>query len=294
MKKTWLQKALFFLIGFSLPIILSFLYYFSKGALIEYIRACFFQNVGYLSSWKGQSGIFQGQGRLLIRMAVLSISVLFLYFKRKTFSKNFLFLTLWFLFSLFAVLLSERPYPHYLIQVLPALVLLLGLGFKAKLKERLFILLAFCLLFFSYRFFHFYTYPVFSFFQNYFAFISGQKNKEVYFKTFDAKTFQTYQIAFYLKTHTLRDERVFIWGDEPGVHALADRLPPGKYMVAYHVVHFNGFEETMTSLREKMPKIIIKMSDENRSFEELDIFLKQFYLKVTHVDQAEIYYQITP
>jgi len=40
---------------------------------------------------------------------------------------------IWFSFSLFAALLSSRPYPHYLIQVLPAFSL--SFGFLALSKK---------------------------------------------------------------------------------------------------------------------------------------------------------------
>lgn len=292
LKKSWWQKALPLLTGFLLPITLSLFYYFLKGSLLDYIRACFSQNVGYLSTWKGETGFLQGQGRLLIRTGILLILLLILYLKKNRLDKRFLLPALWSLFSLFAALLSERPYPHYLIQVLPAAILLLGLIFEKKLKEKALILFTFGILLLAFYYYNFYTYPVFSYYKNFLLFATGQRDKEAYFNAFDAKTNQTYQIAFYLKTHTLLDERVFIWGNEPGIHALSHRLPVGKYMVAYHIVHFNGFKETMESLKEKMPNFIIKMSYEERPFKEFDIFLNQYYIRTTIIGQAEIYHKI--
>lgn len=295
LRKSWWQKTLSFITGFLLPIVFSLFYYFTRGALLPYIRAGFFQNVGYLSSWKGKTGFLQGQERLLLRSGILLIMIFIFYLKRNHLEKNkqnFLFLPVWFLFSLFAALLSERPYPHYLIQVLPPLILLFGVFFEKKFK--LIFVAFFCVLlfYFSLRYYRFYTYPVFGYYKNFFAYAIGKKSQRDYFNNFDGKTWQTYQVAEYLRTHTQKNDRTFIWGDEPGIQALSQRLPVGRFMVAYHIIHFNGFEETIKSLKDKMPGFVIKMTYEKPAFPQFDIFLNQFYLKVNQIGEAEIYHRI--
>jgi len=80
-----------------------------------------------------------------------------------------------------------------------------------------------------------------------------------------------------IKEHTLPTEPVFIWGDGACTYAIADRLPAGRYTVNYHIFDFNGFEETLNSIGDKKPKIIIKLNGEKTIWPELNQLLFRNY-----------------
>src|SRR4030065_2073139 len=163
-KKTIVQiskSTTYLLIGFCFPILLTFIWYFLHGAFSEYLIAAYLQNFGYLSSWRPedvQSSFLIKNLPLISRMGVVGLGFVLLYLKRNKLSKRFLFLTTWLLFSLFAVTLSERPYPHYLIQSVPSLVLLLTIFFTDETVEQSLTIIPLALAFFVPIYFNFWYY----------------------------------------------------------------------------------------------------------------------------------------
>lgn len=102
---------------------------------------------------------------------------------------------------------------------------------------------------------------------------------------------RNYEIADYLKQRTLPSDRIFVWGTEPSIYALSDRLPVGRYTVSYHIVDFNAYEETVVALRTRPPKYII-IIDDTEHFSELNSFIKQDYIHELDFDGAAIFRQI--
>jgi drug/metabolite transporter (DMT)-like permease len=119
--------------GILVPVLITFVYYFAVGAGPEYIRAAFMQNFGYLSSWStgSHSGSTTQSGLMQRGMALMGLLVGFLLFfwKGRT---EYKLVWIWLGFSLFGALLSERPYPHYLIQVLASFSLLIQMNKKGR------------------------------------------------------------------------------------------------------------------------------------------------------------------
>ena len=139
------------------------------------------------------------------------------------------------------------------------------------------------------RFWH---YPVMPYYQNFIEYATGKKSLEDYRVHFDWRVNQTYKLAEYLRQVTSKEDRVFIWGDEPYVYALAERLPIGRYTVAYHVLDFNGFEETMVAFDKHTPKIVMVMEYEQRRFPELESRLASDYVLIKKIDQGLVYHRI--
>ena len=111
---------------------------------------------------------------------------------------------------------------------------------------------------------------------------------------FGDKVLNDYQVARYLKLYNNSKERVFIWGDGACIYALSDRLPPGRYTVNYHIFDFNGFDETFAAIKEKQPRIIIKLTSEKRVFPQLDNLLSKYYIKTEEIGEADIYHRLLP
>ena len=117
--------------GFLFPIVLSLAYYWFKGAGQEYLVAAFLQNIGYLSSWRTGSITKSGastQSGLAIRGLILFLIMAVFFFKAKKLNWKYKLVWTWTWFALFGALLSERPYPHYLLQVVASGSLLIGMS----------------------------------------------------------------------------------------------------------------------------------------------------------------------
>jgi len=283
-------------LGFLFPFFLTAAYFAFRGALAQFLTAAFSQNIGYLSSWRTgtiNSISLSAQKGLFSRGLILGGGLVFLFLKRKKLSPPALLVSVWFLFSLFAALLSERPYPHYLIQVLPAFSLLTGLIFttESKLTKNLSLFLL-ALPALAVIIFHFRFYPVWPYYQNFLAYATGFKNRENYLGFFDWRVNRTYRVARFLVERNSSRDKIFIWGDEPSIYALTRLLPVGRYLVAYHIVDFNGYQETIARLTLEPPRYLVWMTSEKRPFPELKAFLKQNYALEEAIGDALIFHRL--
>lgn len=268
--------------GFLLPIVLYLLYFWQQGALGEFLFAALLQNFGYLSSWTtgSHSGSATGGGLATRGIWLFGFWILIaIVYLKKYINQKTAILLLWFSSTIFGALLSTRPYPHYLIQVLAPLCLLLSYLFIPKLtKFSLYLILGtqvfLVFLFFKYRF---YAYPVFSYYTNFYSYAAGLKSAEKYQLYFGSRLPEIYQISEKIKSETSPREKIFVWGDEPYIYALADRLPVGKYTVAYHIVDFDGYQPIYQNLITNFPKFIVYVPQESRPYPELEKLVKSYY-----------------
>jgi len=189
---------------------------------------------------------------------------------------------------LFAALLSSRPYPHYLLQTIPSLSFSFGLLIEKNKERFIFLFFSFCLLF-SFLHFNFWHYPNTSYYLNFYQFVLRQKSRENYSDYFGRETKYLYQIAQYLNSHTSPQERIFVWGDQSPIYALAERLPASRYFTAYHIIDFNGHQEVIASLTKNRPPYIVINDKEKRAFRELFLFIRDNYLPACAFDIFTIF-----
>ncbi len=287
-KRNWANflNSLIFSFGFLFPIFLTFIFFWSKNALKYYLSAFFFQNVSYVSSWGSTP---------YPRLILLFLFTFFLFLKRKKIEESLLFLLLWFSFSLFGATLSGRPYPHYLIQVLPSFSLLLSsLLIKKKPTEHLLLSFSLALFLFSFFYFQFWIYSPIEPYKKFAKATFKKDFGESYLSAFGQKIKRNYEISKFLILSTSKNERVFIWGDSACIYALSGRLPLGRYTVSYHIIDFNGFAETISLIKEKKPKFIIDLQDEPKPFPELKKILEENYFLFNSFDEAKVYHKKIP
>ncbi len=277
------------ILGFALPFLMTFIYFYYQKALSQYLVAAFYQNIPYLSSWGGQSQAFSFPFGFLARSLIVAgtVIIVFLFSKRLTLASQLILI--WFSFSLFAALLSSRPYPHYLLQIMPSLSLAFGLILICSWEKFLpfFLMAVFVATFWA---FHFWHYPNLSYYLNFYQFALGMKTKDQYLTTFDPRAEMTYQLVHYICSHTQVEEPIFIWGTEPSVYALSRRPPVGRYTVKYHIIDFNGYTETMAALKQTPPRLVVIIGDAEKEFSELAFFLKKYYFKNHNIGESEIYW----
>jgi len=289
LKSLFSKKVWFVVIGFTLPIIISIVYYVFAGAGESYIKAALLQNVGYISSWEGESKpIYQSElfTRGIIWLAIMGLITLF----RRGLKLNFGLMSLWFSGALFGALLSGRPYPHYLIEIVAPIGLMLGLLInKFNLPKGVITLVLVGALGGSIVYYKFWYYQTIPYYQNFLEYQFLGKSEKDYRDFFGYGVNRNYEIAQYLRGRTTPEEKIFVWGTEPAIYVLANRLPVGKYTVAYHVADFNGQVETYQALLEERPHFIVKIKNEEVLFDQLQSLLEVFYINVKEINGAEIW-----
>lgn len=295
----WIKEVFPLLLGFLAPTLLVVLFYaLKRGALPFYLDSVWRQNLPYLSSWGGQEKAGFWSNQLLWRGVILMIILAGVFFKRKFFLKKkpFLLVFLWLILAVFGAFLSSRPYPHYLLQVVAPLLLILGflISFIGQKKLRGYFwvgLIPVGLLVAGFSFYRFYTYPVWGYYQNWGQFVLGKKSQEAYFNWFDDRTWRNYQTADFINQVLPPGEKIFVWGDEPNLYALSRRLPVGRYTVAYHIRDLDRYREVLTALEKKPPKIIIYDRGYPHSFGALLNFLASQYLPIRQFGSLEVWYR---
>jgi len=295
--KLVVKNTFYLSIGFLAPIIATFIWYAARGAFSEYLIAAFLQNFGYLSSWRPGDVVdpfLVRNGPLLIRAGIVSLGLATLYWKRNKLSKEFIFVTAWLLFGLFAATLSERPYPHYLIQVVPPISFLLGMLLVKETLEQSLTIIPLTLAFLVPVYFNFWYYPTASYYLRFVNFATGNITREEYFDTFGGHIKRNYEIAEFIGQSTSRDEKIFVWGSNNSmVYALSRRLPPLKYVANYHIKDFSSPEKTITDLKKNPPKQVIVLPD-SPGFPELTMYLRENYILISTIRGAEIWKLISP
>jgi len=292
--KKIITQTFYLMIGFITPIFITFVWYYFKGALPEYSIAAFLQNVGYLSSFRPsdvREPFLTRNAPLLWRALIVFLGALVLFIKKNKLSKQFIFLTAWVLLSLFAVTLSERPYPHYLLQTAPAISLLFGLLFTKKSLEQSLSIIPLGLVFLVPVYFNFWHYPTVSYYQRFIKLVTNNMTKNEYLDTFGGHIRRNYEVAKFVRTSTKDSDRIYVWGDTSIVYALSKRLPPIKYVADYHINDFSSKAEVAQQLTDNKPKLIILLPN-SPPIPEITPLLKTDYLLISLTDGVEIWSKI--
>ncbi|MEK7112702.1 MAG: hypothetical protein AAB875_05230, partial [Patescibacteria group bacterium] len=185
--------------------------------------------------------------------------------------------------------LSERPYPHYLIQVVPSISFLFAILFTQKSLEQSLTIIPLFLTIFVPVYYKFWYYSTSAYYLRFLRFASGQTGKEVYLASFGQRVPRNYQIAEFLTNSSRPDEKIFVWGpDSSAVYALARRLPPGKYVADYHITDFSSKATEAKILEENIPKFIVLLPDAP-PFPELIPTLRKSYMLISDIEGAEIW-----
>lgn len=292
--KAWkkiLSKSFVLAAGFIFPIAVTIVWFYLAGSGSEYIKAAFLQNIGYLSSFRPQDvrePFLVRNGPLLFRGFIVLTGSVILWVFRKKLSKKFVLFGLWILLSLFAVTLSERPYPHYLIQSVAPISLFLAMFFAEKSVEQALVVIPLALTFFVPVYYKFWVYPIPTYYSNFINFATGKIGRSEYFNVFSPTTNRNYKLADFLVQSSMPGDKVFMWDpDSAAVYALARKLPPVKYVVPYHVHDFSSMETISKELEADPPRFIIFTS--GNPYLELQSLIKSRYILISQIDGADIW-----
>jgi hypothetical protein len=273
-----------FLLAYLSLFIVCSIYFFEKSAFIDFFSAVFSQNVGYVGT---QNSLFFPMGALILKSIILIFALAVIFVNRRKISLRTLFIYVWLVFSLYNAFFSQRPYTHYLLVVLPVFSLLVGLIFvktKRKLSG------VFVILIILTAVLHFKIYPkTLGYYKNYIEFTYGNLSVENYESFFDPSTPLNYENAEFIDLNTKPSETVFLWSDDAQIYALSDKLPVGKYIVAYHITFYkNAGNLTREQIEKVSPKYIIQNTDTPLIDDILTNYALRYQMKGVKIYEREI------
>lgn len=253
---------LMIIMGFFLPIFAVSLIFLLNNTFLDFIRAVFLTNISYVSYGNKIGGT---PLLLFVKFIILGSFTLYVFTKRKKFSKTAIFIFIWFAFSLFNALFSQRPYIHYTLVLVPSLCLMIGLILLNKKYKKIiaiFFLIALVVLI------KVFGIPGFSksmnYYQNFISYIRGQNSMAQYQAFFDKNTPFDYEIARFIKPKIEKKDTIFVWGNNAQLYQLVGVVAPTKYVVAYHILSYkDGITNTKITLEKTKPKFIVVMSQES-------------------------------
>jgi len=290
--KAILTNAGFLCIGLLTPLAISVLYFATQQSLAEYFRYGLLYNFHYSGTFSlpFDSPILRSLFSLPGKTTFLAILFLFVILPKKeqgTTVARLLFF--WFACTLFATLLSSRPYPHYWLQTALPMSLLAGIAVFSSGRQKGFFFAALALLLGVLILFQVNRYPTVRYYQRFAEYALGTINREAYIQDFNPIMKETYALAEYIQTTTNTQDRLFVWGTNPMLYALSRRMPAGRFTVSFHIKDFQAYEETMIALQQYQPKIIVVMQSETESFESLKLFLSKEYIEAKRFGEMQTF-----
>lgn len=284
-----IKNEIYFTLAFLLPIIVTSFYFFTNGTFEYYLKSVFLENIGYVGYG---NYLFFPMSMLVFKAIFLFISVVFVIKFKEKLELPGIFIYTWLFFSIFNCLFSQRPYIHYLLVLLPATALFLGLILKNK---KTFLFSIACLGILCYILFNIFSIQngfykkTLPYYKNYLDFILGEKSIVSYQSFFDRNTPRDYDIANFIKTNTNNNENVFLWSDSAQIYALSDKLPTGRYVAAYHIsFHKDGIEESKKAIENIKPKYIIATKDTQGAESLLQFYELKFIMSKTKIYERKI------
>ncbi len=283
--REWFKKSFWMGMGAAIPTGLAIIYFWGRETLPEFMTAAGIKMIPYLSSWNVGLPIV---GTLWGRTVLLVSWIVGLWLVRRKIPRIVVVMGVWWGIALFSSLLSGRPYPHYLLQLVPVVSLVTGWIMWEEKKGKFLWISMIGITVVAVGVFKFYAYPVVSYYQNWGKWVMGGQSYEEYAQWFDPQVKNNYEIAKVVMAGSRKDEKIFVWGDQPMIYALARRMPATKYTVEYHVKEFGAEKETLEKLEEIPPRYIVLWGN-GEDLPGLTEFLRQNYIREQKVENAQVY-----
>lgn len=281
-----LTSKLLFTVGGMLAVIsLSVIYFLARGAGSEYLDFGLLYNFRYVQNWQlpFEAPILLELFTLRAKVIIGAGLILLMTKWGKKVSLQFRFTASWLILAVIASTLSNRPYPHYYLQVVPPATLVFGLILNnlrkvtSKRKELeigfgVFLLVLMIQVFVMLKIGF---YPTISYYQNFIKYASGRIGREEYYSSFDQITRDNYKATAIIQKSDY--PYLFIWGTNPVLYAQTKKVPTGRFTVSFHIKDFNAYEATLNDFINKKPMFAVVMNNEVE-LEGLNAYLSANYI----------------
>lgn len=317
-----IHKELFYLtVGGLISFTLPAYYIFKNGLVLLTYQAAFIGNIGYVAYGNalrfgpinlGSSNVVLA-GKLLLVLIVIG----FIKYSFRSTRSAVELLYIWFAWDLFSVFFSGHPYPHYLIQIIGVITIVLAdqVGniismfksgqFKAAHLAKLITLAGVTVAALILNFGGVYqslgssselSRMVLGYSANGIQYLTGQISKDQFYSFYGEGALRNYKLSDKIKSLTSPSDKIFIWGNTPWIYFLSDRPHVSRFLVAYHVDLTKGArQEVLDQLRTDNPKIILWVKDEGNSsqnppkFVEMEQFITTNYQLVDSTYHSSLY-----
>lgn len=288
----WLVgQGVIFVAGLITPLLISVIYFVAIGSGQDYLNYGLLYNFRYSQSWSLDLGskllnfAFSMPGKTIILLTLFILVTL----NVKELKKRTQFISLYFIFTLYSVLLSSRPYPHYFIQMVPALALLVVdlLQNWRQLKSTalhlgLLAMTAYVMLSLGFK-----PYSVSDYYEKFYKFATLQISQEEYENSFDGNVKDNREVSKLIADMGIK--KIFIWGTNPLLYAQSKTIPTSRFTVAFHIKDFDDQARTFAQIEAEKPKLIVVMKNEHDSFPELEGYLAKYYLANNNFEKMIVY-----
>ncbi len=277
---------------FVIPLAITGIYFYLNHGLSDFIIAAFSQNASYVAIDSGP--LSKLSNPLFVKAIVLLFgsALLMLGYWKKRVSKELLFLSLWFGFALYGALLSNRPYMHYLLQIVVPTTLLMGYVL-VNVKKYFWVLAALILIgvYLWRSFTGAFNLDTAAYYRNFWNYISERESWDDYAANFDPRTLTIYQVADFIRQNTLPNDPIFVWADASYIYVLANRPPVTKFIAAHHLSTIDpvNYNLVMDRLNRFQPKYILVSRPVGFQFPNLEVLLAKNYRLVNMFNDIYVY-----
>lgn len=290
---------------FYLPVILPFTlivgtvtaYFYSQRALSDFLTASFSQNASYVAVGSGPLSKLSNPLFLKALILLFWLGLATYFFRTKRIGRELLFLSFWFAFSLYGALLSNRPYLHYLLQIVPAGTVLF---FYLLVNLRRYLLFfgsyILLLIIIGRMFTGAFALDTVAYYKNFLNYVYERETWTEYVNNFDPRTANSYAIGNYLASRTESSDPIFVWGDASFVYVLSNRPAATKFIQAHHLstIDPKNYNLIINRLEKYQPKFIIVSRPIRFPFPALEDFLETNYRFNTAFLDLYVYESISP
>lgn len=288
--------AVIFGLSVILPLVLSIAYFTLRGAFNDYLQYGLLYNFHYTGTWSlpfEQPWLIMLFG-LPAKAAILAVFVLLSavvsWFQPTR--RPAQWLAVWLVATLVASSLSNRPYPHYLIQIVPPLVLLVATFLRHSWTQHVLTTAALALTVALITLLDFGMYPTWKYYQHYFQLSTGQITAAEYRHDFNSLVSQNERFSPIIQSQTTPEEPIFIWGTNPMLYAVTERAPATTFTVAFHVHDLKLYDQTLQEVIDTRPPFIVLMREE-APLAGLDTFMNEWYIVVDETQDMVLYRRST-
>lgn len=302
------SQALWLTLGVLTPIILSFMYFGLLGAFRDYIQFGLLYNFHYTGTWAPESTLplvslfYSLKGKfLLLGAGTALVLAATKYLKPLT-----AFSAVWVWWALIAASLSNRPYAHYFIQVMPALVLccfVFGQEMYILFRKRThsakrFLAVHAIVIFLTFLFVGYVDgavhvtanrYDMFSYYGRYWKALTGQTSKIAFEDSFNELIADNRLAAQVIDSE--HPEQIYIWGTNPMLYAQTHTTPPDKFTVLFHVADLNVYDQTILNVIHGNPSFIVVMKDAEKPPVSLERYINNNYVPVFNLEYMNVWHR---
>lgn len=292
--KGWLLLG----VGVLSMVVASIAFFAVQGALPDYLQYGLLYNFHYVSTWSlpAMPAIVQPFFSFPGKTAVMALCLLILTFGGKLWPRSLRWTIGWIVLALFGAILSNRPYPHYFMQVVPPVVLASAVAIVSihrsqriwqKISALVLLIVALTLVAAVWLALGFFRYPTVIYYQRIFNLATRRVTWEEYQNSFNYLLADNYAAARLLNADP--DRYIFVWGTDPMLYALSRKQPASKFTVSFHITDLKEESPTINRLTANPPAYIVVMKDETAPLPGLDSLLKERYVPMKDFEHFVIW-----